>query len=368
MLHDVSDEPINVGLEKEPLRRLDALCKSAIAEGWLPSAVYMVIRHGKVAASGAFGDPMPESVPRAPATLETLFDMASLTKPITAALLLQCVQDGEVHLGMRVSEFLPETADRPIASVTLRQLATHTGGLAAWKPLYSLSEGSIVERVMSFPLEVEPGTRYTYSDLGYILLGEIVSRVRGKSLDRAAREHVFDVLGMKNTDYLPVIAPGRSVAATANCGWRPGQTLAGEVHDANAHGMAGVAGHAGIFSTVNDMARFALAFREPSVAAPGSLLLSPLATLLAQTNQIEPSVGGHSIGWFTFPNGMLPGGDLLSRRCFGHTGFTGTSLLLDPEYDLQILLLTNRVYSPAEGGNVLRFRRRFANVVASAIR
>ena len=368
ILEDFSDAPMQLGLDKERLDILAALCGEAVAAQWLPCVFYMVMRHGKLAAVGGAGAPAPGAFPHSPPTQDTLFDMASLTKPITAALLLQGVQDGALHLGQRLSDFLPEAGDRPIGLLTLRQMATHTSGLAAWKPLYTLAGTSAVEKIIAFALESEPGTRYVYSDLGYILLGEILSRVRGKPLDILAKEGIFDVLGMTNTGYRPVILPGQSVAVTANCAWRPGRTLTGEVHDANAYGMGGVAGHAGLFSTARDMARLALAFREGSAAVPDTLLLAPLAAALAQSNQIDASVGGHSIGWFTFPNGMLPGGDLLSRRCFGHTGFTGTSLLFDPQFDLQILLLTNRVYSTAEGGHILRLRRLFANVVGAAIR
>jgi CubicO group peptidase (beta-lactamase class C family) len=297
--------------------------------------------------------------------LETIFDMASVSKPITATLLLQCVEQGQLNLGMTVAYLLPEAKEAPVGPVTLRQLATHTSGLPAWKPLYKTAAASALEDILTTPLETEPGTRYVYCDLGYILLGEILARVTGKPLDRLAQERIFAPLGMTRTAYCPDASLHPEIAATANCSWREGRILIGEVHDANAHSLGGVAGHAGLFSTAPDMARFGRALLNASSDLPS--ILGPRARQLAAANQIDPAIGGHSIGWFTPPNGMLPWGDLLSSQTFGHTGFTGTLLMMDPETDLILLLLTNRVYQPIEGSGVLRLRRLFANLVAGAI-
>ncbi|HZT42203.1 MAG TPA: serine hydrolase domain-containing protein [Chthonomonadaceae bacterium] len=354
-----------VGMDGERLREVEDLIEQGREEGLYPAAVYMVVRHGKVAAQGAFGFAQPEATPPVPATLETIFDMASVSKPITATLLLQCVERGLVHLGMTVAYFLPEAKEAPVGPVTLRQLATHTSGLPAWKPLYKTEAASALEAILTMPLETEPGTHYVYSDLGYILLGEILARVTGKSLDRLAQEAIFAPLGMTRTGYCPDVSLHPEIAATANCSWREGRTLVGEVHDANAHSLAGVAGHAGLFSTAPDMARFARALLYAPPDLP--VILHPRARRLAAENQIDPAIGGHSIGWFTPPNGMLPWGDLLSSHTFGHTGFTGTLLMLDPKTNLILLLLTNRVYQPGEGTGVLRLRRLFANLVAGAI-
>jgi CubicO group peptidase (beta-lactamase class C family) len=368
-IEDLVTPPRTLGFNPDRLRRLDTLIQQGIADRLYPAAAYLVLRHGLIAAHGAFGLRQPAANPPIACTLHTIFDMASLTKPVTATLLLQCVEEGTLHLGQRVLDHLAEAEKAPVGAVTLRQLATHTSGLPAWKPLYKTTEASVLADILTTPLEAEPGARYTYSDLGYILLGEILARVTKTPLDRLAQDRIFTPLGMDSADYRPDPRLRSQIAATANCPWREGKTLVGEVHDANAHSMDGVSGHAGLFSTAPDIARFALALWPAQMAAPFPLpmLLSPPARLLAARSQIDPAVGGHSIGWFTPPNGMLPRGDLLSERAFGHTGFTGTSLVFDPEYDLILILLTNRVYMPGEGTGVLRLRRLFANVVAGAM-
>jgi len=223
--------------------------------------------------------------------------------------------------------------------------------------------------IFAATLNADPGTNYTYSDLGYILLGTILPKVFGKPLDILAHERIFAPLGMSRTFYKPPDNLKPQTAATAFCPLRPKQTLIGEVHDANAHFLGGVSGHAGVFSTLSDMVRYAVAIQYPTMAAHHNLprILSPLAYKLASENQIDAAIGGHSIGWFTVLNGMLPRGDLLSKRCFGHTGFTGTLLIFDPEADLAFIFLTNRVYSEADGAGLLRLRRLVANVIGAAI-
>jgi CubicO group peptidase (beta-lactamase class C family) len=368
-IEDLITPPQTLGFRPDRLRRLDDLIQQGIAVNLTPAATYLVLRYGRIAAHGAFGLRQPDADPPLACTLNTIFDMASLTKPVTATLLLQGVEEGTLHLGQRVLDHLPEAEKAPVGSVTLRQLATHTSGLPAWKPLYKTQEASVLADILATPLDAEPGARYVYSDLGYILLGEILTRVTKTPLDRLAQERIFTPLGMESSCYCPDPRLRSQIAATANCPWREGKTLVGEVHDANAHSLDGVSGHAGLFSTAPDIARFALAFRPAPTAAPAPLptLLSPPALRLAAQSQIDPAVGGHSIGWFTPPNGMLPCGDLLSAKAFGHTGFTGTSLVFDPEADLILILLTNRVYMPGEGTGVLRLRRLFANVVAGAM-
>jgi CubicO group peptidase (beta-lactamase class C family) len=360
-------EPL--GLDPKRLRRVDALLQKGIADKLFPAAVYMVMRHGLIAAKGAFGIAQPQAAPPIPATLDTIFDMASVTKPITATLLLQCVEEGLLHLGQSVADFLPEAEKSPVAKASLRSLATHTSGLPPWKPLYKTQAPSALADILATPLEHETGTHYAYSDLGYILIGEILQRVTGKPLDTLAQERIFTPCNMQHSGFRPVPALRPQIAATANCPWREGKILVGEVHDANAHSLKGVAGHAGLFSNAPDMARLAVALRHTATGAHVRVppVLGPLARRLAQENQINPAIGGHSIGWFTTPNGMLPRGDLLTERSFGHTGFTGTLLMFDPQHDLTLILLTNRVYQPGDGTQVLRLRRLFANAVAGSL-
>ncbi len=355
-----------LGFDAERLKRLRTLVEHGVTEGMYPAAVYRVLRRGHIVAQGALGMAQPDAVPPVATTLATIFDMASISKPFAALLLLQCVERGDLHLGQLVGDFLPEAGETPVAKVSLRQIATHTSGLPPWKPLYQ--GPNALAQIFATPLDHEPGTHYAYSDLGYILLGEIVARVSGKPLDALAQERIFTPLGMTHTAYCPPAAWQPQIAATANCGWRKDRILVGEVHDANAHSLGGVSGHAGLFSNAPDLTRLALAFQYPEVAAANDIppVLAPLTRRLAQERQIAPEIGGHSIGWFTPPNGMLPFADLLSPRTFGHTGFTGTLLMFDPEHELTLMLLTNSVYTPK--GGLLTLRRLFANAVAGAIR
>lgn len=368
-LDDLKAKPDVLGMDAERLKRIDALIEQGIADKWFPAATYIVMRHGMIAAQRAFGVAQPDATPPIATTMETIFDMASVTKTTTATLLLQCVEEGRLHLGQRVSDVLREAEKAPVAGATLRQLATHTSGLPAWKALYKTKAPSALEDILTTPLAAESGTRYTYSDLGYILLGVILERTLEKPLNVLAKERIFAPLGMTRTGFLPDPSLRPQIAATAHCPMREGQILVGEVHDSNAHSLKGVAGHAGLFSNAPDMVRYALAIQGGSMAAHLNLprLLGPLARKLAQESQIPSHIGGHTIGWFAPPSGYLPRGDLLSERTFGHTGFTGTLLLFDPQYELTLIFLTNRVYSPGDGSGVLTLRRRIANIVGGAI-
>jgi serine-type D-Ala-D-Ala carboxypeptidase len=368
-LEELKAKPNALGMDGERLKLIDALIEKGIKDRWFPAATYVVMRHGMIAAQKAFGFAQPDANPPLPTTMETIFDMASVTKPTTATLLLQCVEEGRLHLGQKVGDVLKEAAKAPVSGATLRQLATHTSGLPAWKALYKTTAPSALEDILTTTLAAEPGTRYTYSDLGYILLGVILERVTGKPLDRLAKERLFAPLGMTRTGFRPDPSLHPMIAATANCPMREGQKLVGEVHDANAHSLKGIAGHAGVFSNAPDMVRFALALQRGPMAAHLNLprILGPAARKLAQESQIPAHIGGHSIGWFCPPSGYLPRGDLFSEKSFGHTGFTGTLLMFDPQNDLILILLTNRVYSPGDGSGVLTLRRLVANVVAGAI-
>jgi CubicO group peptidase (beta-lactamase class C family) len=363
---EVVEDVAAQGFDAERLQRLHALVERGVTEGMYPAAVYRVMHAGRIVAQGALGMAQPDSDPPRATTMETVFDMASISKPFAATLLLQCVERGDLHLGQPIGDFLPEAGESPVGKLSLRQIATHVSGLPPWRPLYQGTNA--LEQIFATPLDHEPGTHYAYSDLGYILLGEIVARVGGKPLDVLAQERIFTPLGMTRTTYCPPTDWHPQIAATANCGWRKDRILVGEVHDANAHSLGGVSGHAGLFSNVPDLTRFALALQYPLRAKSYGIppVLATLTRRLAKQSQIAPEIGGHSIGWFTPPNGMLPCGDLLSPNTYGHTGFTGTLLMFDPIDQITLMLLTNSVYTLKPG--LLTLRRLFANAVAGAYR
>ena len=357
-----------IGFDVNRFRHARSLLEKGLEENLYSCASYCLMRGGKIFIDGAIGTAQPDSSPPVAAALDTIFDMASISKPITATLLLLSAERGELHLGMRVRDFLPEAEPAPCANLTLRQLATHTSGLPPWKALYENPNASALTQILATELETEPGTKYAYSDLGYILLGEILQRVTGTPLDKLAQSQIFDPLEMHDSGYRPDPVLHPRIAATANCPWRKDRILVGEVHDANCHGMGGVSGHAGLFSTAHDMASFATGTFAAHASLPYPKLLSRSAKRLMGESQIPASVGGHSIGCFTVPNGMLPRGDFLSELTFGHTGFTGTLIMHDPIDAITIILLTNRVHSVLDGVKFLRLRWLFANAVSSSFR
>lgn len=311
---------------------------------------------------------------------DTLFDLASLTKPLaTAASLLVLVESGELHLAEEARRFLAGPPRPHLAGITLRHLATHTSGLPAWRKLYGDDRppSDILETILTTDLEATPGSRYCYSDLGYVILGHVIELVSGLSLDVFSRDHVFSPAGLRSTGFRP-LAPGsglasadpvagpeaeRRAAATAHCPLRQ-RTLRAEVHDGNAYALGGVAGHAGLFGTADDVSRF-VRLLVGGGQANGGTLFSPAGARLAVQRAIPADVGGHSIGWFVPPNGMHVGGDLWANEGFSHSGFTGTSAFGDPVTGITVVLLTNAVlYST---GRHLRLRRLFHNAVAAAM-
>jgi len=297
-----------------------------------------------------------------PADTGTLFDLASLTKPVAcASSVMALVEEGVVQLEAPVSSLIDE-APVWFKRIRLRHLLTHTSGLPAWKPFYEQAQGDgLVQVVLQTPPSRLPEVGYEYSDLNYILLGEIVRRTSGKSLADYARERIFLPAGMPDTLYNPDEHLLPRVAVTANCPWRKGRTLRGQVHDANAWAMGGVSGHAGLFSTANDLARFCQMLLRGGDGVLGKMTVEEMFH-----NQI-PGIGGQSFGWFTHPNDMLPRANLLPESCIGHSGFTGTALLLNRQPDFFVVLLSNRVYCAYEGGRWLPYRRQILNAVSAVI-
>lgn len=356
-------EPGSAGLSARRLAVADGHIEEALVRGVYPAAVFAVVRKGKIAHIRAFGS-IGEG---RPTRSDTIFDLASVTKPNAAAALLTLVEDGKANLIQTVQDWIPEAAGTAVGPLTIRLLATHSSGLPPWKALYQVGGSAAqLKEILATPLRNPPGEKYAYSDLGYILLGEIVARASGMSLDLYLHSRVFAPLGMTDTGYLPAREMSERIAPTANSRDRTGQQNVGIVHDENANAAGGVSGHAGLFGTAPDLCILAAA-----LAGNGSVLRHRLfgrPTLeLVRNSQIPPEVGGHSIGWFTPPNTMLPRGDLFSGQVFGHTGFTGTMVVIVPSYELAVVLLTNRVMNPADGTEIAKVRRRVMNAVASAV-
>ena len=354
-----------VNIADDRLRRSLNVLRRGIDDSAMPGAVVCAFRRGQMFLHTALG-----TVDGArPATVETIYDLASLTKPLaTASSALVLVEQGRLALTDTLPSLLGDAAAH-LAGVTVRHLLTHTSGLPAWTPCYENGEGLDAAVAAILRLTAAPAdARYEYSCLGFILLGKILETVTGQSLDTFARENVFVPLGLDEMTYLPPeemfprIAPTRSAESV---GHATGETLTGTVHDGNARGIGGVSGNAGLFGTALDVALFGDTIRQGAACRAG--LFGAPATARIFSSQIPPEVGAHTLLFFAQGNGLCPSGDLLSPRAVGHSGFTGTLLTIDPKYDLTVALLTNRVFSDPDGTRFLAVRRRFLNALAAAL-
>jgi uncharacterized protein YbbC (DUF1343 family)/CubicO group peptidase (beta-lactamase class C family) len=358
--------PAAVGLSPARLARIDDVVTSAIAKKEIPGAVVLVGRHGKVAFRKAWGNRALEPSVEA-MTVDTVFDLASLTKCVaTASSVMTLVEEGRVRLGDPVVAYLPDfgAGGGEREQVTVEQLLAHRGGLVADDPmdLYQGTPAEIFARKYRARLLNPPGKRFLYSDAGYEVLGEMVRAVTGEPLDAYARKAVFEPLGMSETEFRPAGKGGRIPAARiAPTEKIDGVFLRGEVHDPRARALGGVAGHAGLFGTADDLARFARA-----LLGDGGGWLSPAG--VASMTRIRDFGDGdlRALGWDVETHYSTSRGDLFPLGSFGHTGWTGTSIWLDPATDTFVVLLSARNH-PDGAGNAIPLRSRLASVVAAAV-
>ena len=341
-----------------------AVLDSAIAAGAAPGAVLAVSVDGErfIHGTGRLGLDDP-TVPDG----GTLYDMASLTKVVAlTTLAMMAVDEGKLRLDVPVVSYLPDFGRGlgPKGSVLVRDLLLHDSGLPAHRRLWEetfVREGAIL-RTLTSDLDRTPGDRMVYSDLGAITLTVILEQLYGKRLDALFDEKVAEPLGMTRTRFLPPRGWRRAIAPTERDPWRA-RTLRGEVHDENASRLAGVSGHAGLFSTAHDLFRFtewALAgSRGERVDGP----LQPPPQFATWTDrQGEPEGSSRALGWDT-PSGRSSAGTIMSAEAFGHTGFTGTSIWIDPPREVIVILLTNRVHPTRNTPNFSIVR----GVVADAV-
>jgi CubicO group peptidase (beta-lactamase class C family) len=356
-------------LDRARLEPAQALLQSSVAADAFPGAVLAVgLRDTvEILSVGRYGDDDPR-----PVTDSTVYDLASLTKVIgltTAAMLL--VADKSIALDDPVDRYLPSFAGPGKDAVTLRHLLTHTSGLEAWRPLYLETESrdEAIDSIMAASLQSVPGEEYVYSDLGAITMGLVVEAVSGVALDDFLQDRVFRPLRMQWTRYRPPAAWTDRIAPTEMDPWR-GHVIRGEVHDENAARLEGVAGHAGLFSIAPDLARFARWIIDAyhGRLAPGSRPYVP-RELVRDFVRRQPGPPGstRALGWDTPSDTGSSAGTLMSRSSFGHTGFTGTSIWIDPEAELFIILLTNRVHPTRENEALLHIRGEVADSVIVGI-
>jgi len=358
--------PAAAGFRPDGMAEVDRVIEAAVAAHAFPGAVVAVGKDGVLAHLKAFGH-LSYDADAASVQTDTLYDLASLTKVIvTTTMAMILVDEGKLDITKPVSAFLPEFHGGAKDKVTVWHLLTHSSGIDWWAPLFKEIKGkdAYVKRIDAMDLVYEPGTKSVYSDLGVILLGEILERVAGQDLDTFARTRILGPLGMKDTTYRPGRELLPRIAATENDPWR-GHVLRGEVHDENAAALGGIAPHAGLFGTAPDLARFA------QMLLDGGVLGHQRIVSRETVEKFTLKAGGvpgssRALGWDT-PSENSSAGSLLSPRSFGHTGFTGTSMWMDPDRNLFVVLLTNRVHPTRENNAIREVRRAVADAVVHGL-
>jgi CubicO group peptidase (beta-lactamase class C family) len=360
---------------------ISLMLEERVAAGDFPSAVYVVAERGSVVLTDALGDAVRESEQHA-ATLDTIYDLASLTKPLVTGLLCALrIEQGQIKLDDKVARHLPEFDTDDKRAITVRQLLTHTSGLPAWRPLYIAAGGErerVLQSIASETLESFPGSRVRYSDLGFIALGFLLERLSNARLAEISLREIFEPLSLKRTFFNPDKALVTEVAACEmgnsyereTCGeeqadaygWRE-NLIWGEVHDGNAHFLGGAAGHAGLFSTARETLRLATQFH-----ARRTELLKPETCALFRTNLTEGMEEARSLAWQLAATPDSTAGPNLPPDSFGHLGFTGTSCWNDPAKERTFILLTNRTHArPLPFVNINSVRRQFHTLAADAL-
>lgn len=354
-------------------RQLEAMgpaVEEAIHAGKCPGAVVLVGHDGKVEYRRAFGN--RSVAPRRSAmTVDTVFDMASLTKVIaTTTAVMQLVDAGKIRLEDRVSEYWPEFAANGKEDITIRELMTHYSGFRGDLPLEPEWTGydTALKLIVAEKPIAPPGTRFIYSDINFETLGELVHRLTGQMLDVYSAEHIFKPLGMKDTRFKPLQAPAMDrerIAPTQYQHGTTGKMLWGEVHDPTSYNMGGVAGHAGLFSTADDLSIFAQMILDGGALHGVRILSAAAVKKMTSPNSPYGKSAVRGLGWDIDSPFSSNRGELFPVGSFGHSGFTGTSIWIDPLSRTYVILLTNSVH-PIGKGNVIALRSKVATIAAAA--
>lgn len=334
----------------------------AVADSAFPGAYAIVGTHDRILARYGAGhlDWAKSPVP----TDSTLWDMASLTKVIAmTSAMMQLVESRKVELDAPVQRYLPNWTGPNKEKVTVRHLLTHSSGLPAWRPLYkeAADADAALKLAYATPLDTLPGIRMVYSDIGGILMGEIVRVVSGERIDQYFEKHIAVPLKLHESLFLPPTSLLPRIAPTEIDPWRQ-RHLRGEVHDENAFALGGVSGHAGLFSSARDLARIAQLYLNHG-ALDGVRIWKPETIVQFGTVQ-DSTFSNRALGWET-PTGTNSAGHLMKRPAFGHTGFTGTSIWIDPAHDLFIVLLTNRVNPTRANTKITAVRQALADSIVT---
>lgn len=370
-------EPAKAALDLKRLEQIKTVVEKAIQEKQIPGAVVLVARHAQIAYFEALGQAqlVPESLPM---RKEMMFDLASVTKPVaTATSIMKLCELGQLRLTDRVSVYVPEFSRFIISDsekgdeARIWHLLTHTSGLPAYTNADSAarvlgrpcSTEALVKYIAALPKLNAPGEEYRYSCLGFITLAFIVQKVTGKNIHEYSHDNIFEPLGMRHTTFVPEQSLLANVVPTEV---QNGMPWRGIVHDPLARLQSGISGNAGLFANAEDLAIYAQMLLNGGT--DGAVRIISPVTVKRMTEITETKANAaRGLGWVVKRGESWLGGDLLPDGGFGHTGYTGTSIWIDPSQDLFIIILTNRVH-PVDKGNVDGLRSAIANIVASAIR
>lgn len=350
------------------LEEVGRLLEGYQKRGAFPGGVLAVGHRGSLVHLHPFGR-LTYEADAPPVAAGTLYDLASLTKVVaTTTMAMILFDEGKLDLDRPVRDFLPGFQGPGKERVTVRHLLTHSSGLEGVMPLFREVQGrpAYLQRLQALDLVYPPGSRSVYSDPGIILLGEILERTAGRPLEAFVRERVLEPLGMRDTMFRPPSRLRPRIAPTEFDPWR-GRLVQGEVHDENAFALGGAAPHAGLFGTAPDLARFACMLLNGGVDCGGGRRIVSRETVELFTRRAGIPGSDRALGWDTKSAEGSSAGMLFSRRSFGHTGFTGTSIWMDPERDLFVILLTNRVHPTRENNLIREVRPAVADAVVRAL-
>jgi len=362
------DLPEYVGFNPDTLALLDSIIINAISDSAFPGAQLAIVKDGAIVVNKSYGRQTYDTN-SPPIVNETMFDLASLTKVIaTTSAIMKLYEEEKIHLDDLVINFIPEFGNHGKENITVRNLLLHNGGLPPFKRLYLTckSPEEVLDSVYQTEIIYKTGDSTVYSDFDFILLGKIVEKVAGVTLDRYVDSVFFKPLGMTSTFFNPQSSMKEKIAPTEYDSIYRKRLIQGEVHDENAYALGGVSGHAGLFSTASDLAIFMQMIMNGG-SYGGKQYLKSETIKLFTTRQTKKST--RALGWDTKTvNGYSSAGSLFGEKSFGHTGFTGTSIWVEPDKKIFVILLTNRVYPTRNNQKIVQIRPKVHDAVVNALK
>lgn len=360
-MHSSAEDLTQANVRPKAFAEITTLVNEAIKEGQTPGAVVVAANSKQVLFARAFGDRQVEPT-REPMTLDTVFDLASITKPVaTATSVMKLVDQGKISVDDPVAKYLPEFGVEGKEKILVSELLLHVGGLIPDNSIRDYQNGPEVawEKICALSLRSEPGAKFSYTDVGFIVLGKLVEKVSGRGLDTFAKTEVFQPLGMTETGFNPPPQLCLRAAATES---RYGKAMKGSVHDPRAFLLGGVAGHAGVFSTAADLLKYGRGMLALSKQAGSGVFSADTFQLMTRPRDVKS--GTRTFGWDHRSPYSRNRGTGFSDSAFGHGGFTGTVLWIDPDKDLVFIFLSTRLH-PDGKGSINALAGKIATIIAT---